>query len=600
MISPTPIKLDDSQDHAVKMTLSYLQILEDRLGISWNRNQKPQVVVGAIKQESIEALRADLEHLFEKANSQSAIEATKKFGARHIQTVGFGAIEDFDTLVKIGFLLGERVVLWDIVFSRLLNGPSSTPVHVGVLAQVACNLLLLRPIVELGALVVLPHPILWSEEAEEIDTQLRSGGNQCSFTLGINIAMIANEAGLQLHPYTQAPISTGARLGSAATYEEGNYSRDSRMFHGALASLFKNQEMAYLSDISAVDFHQIVRECGSLKQELRRHLMQDLRGLSPQEAAKHLKACHKSFAKLVSQQNSAIQKYIAEGSEATLLLLLTSIGDFSSISKLELLALSGIATRFLIMGRKWFSKPEGNVLIQAFRQIQAATGAQLPQEEVTEAPMRDTDERIAELIAEFCALPWTEDKHKMLLSLPLSTSRHLLQSLDPDEIVWMVNARRFQEDYIGDYLRDLWLIDQDSFWEHLVHVFSSEEGLLTYDGEDYVEVICSEDIPESLWTTILKSLLTGNKRAIHEDPTGYECELLARIVAFQTEEAEAREEKRAILVDWLNTLSTEDFETILDFLKRIFTERVPDWLEAAVALGRPIPEPKGKLDFVES
>ena len=27
---------------------------------------------------------------------------------------------------------------------------------------------------------------------------------------------------------------------------------------------------------------------------------------------------------------------------------------------------------------------------------------------------------------------------------------------------------------------------------------------------------------------------------------------------------------------------------------------ISEWLEAAAALGRPIPEPKGKLDFVES
>ncbi len=62
---------------------------------------------------------------------------------------------------------------------------------------------------------------------------------------------------------------------------------------------------------------------------------------------------------------------------------------------------------------------------------------------------------------------WTENLHEELKVLQPEDSKKIVESMTDSEIFQKVNARRFQEDYIADYLEYLWEISETAFWKHV-------------------------------------------------------------------------------------------------------------------------------------
>ena len=114
------MKTVQTHDSATALTLAYLGAIESRLGVQWEAPNTPICRPEQFDANARKALKADLEDILKGTPSDKAISATKEFGQSHIQTVGFGLAPDFDQFVKLGFLYGERVVLWDFLADRLL------------------------------------------------------------------------------------------------------------------------------------------------------------------------------------------------------------------------------------------------------------------------------------------------------------------------------------------------------------------------------------------------------------------------------------------------------------------------------------------------
>ena len=133
-----------NSDAATKLTLDYLSILERRLAISWESGKQPIYIIDKITDGQLTLLRKDLNDLLSGTSGEAARAATEQYGTDHIQTVGFGLSFDFDQFVKLGFLYGDRVVLWDIIYNRFLAEDKPTPPSKGAIGQAACNLLLLQ------------------------------------------------------------------------------------------------------------------------------------------------------------------------------------------------------------------------------------------------------------------------------------------------------------------------------------------------------------------------------------------------------------------------------------------------------------------------
>ncbi|HRK16765.1 MAG TPA: hypothetical protein PK490_20960, partial [Prosthecobacter sp.] len=108
-------------DGATQFTKAYLNLLRGKLGINVTDQGMPQVVVDHIASDSIEALRVEMDALVKGKIGENAISASKSFGKKQIQTVGFGIAPSLDRLVKMGMLMGDRVVLWDVISSRLFQ-----------------------------------------------------------------------------------------------------------------------------------------------------------------------------------------------------------------------------------------------------------------------------------------------------------------------------------------------------------------------------------------------------------------------------------------------------------------------------------------------
>jgi hypothetical protein len=222
-------KAKSAQDYATRFSLDYLAVIESRLKISWNEKKQPICIPDCIDDLSLGKLKGELADHLDWKSGDGALEATREYGKTHIQTVGFGLASNFDTFVKLGFLYGERVVLWDFMSRRLLSREIFSPSLKSAIAQAACDLMLLRPVIERGGLVILPHPTEWCYRAEKIAADLKQQGNKSAVELGLSVALAAIEDGLQLHPFTllgKGPMPVAHNLTVACAnnfYSQNNY-----------------------------------------------------------------------------------------------------------------------------------------------------------------------------------------------------------------------------------------------------------------------------------------------------------------------------------------------------------------------------------------
>ncbi|HML78761.1 hypothetical protein [Geobacter sulfurreducens] len=577
-------------DKASELSLRYLATIEKRLHITWNAQEQPVCIIDWIDTESIHNLRKELVDLLSGTLSEEARQATEEYGKAHIQTVGFGHASDFDQFIKLGFIYGERVVLWDVISSRLLLENEVTPRLKNLVAQTACNLLLLRPVVEQGGLVILPHPARWSSLAENVEKEMHSQGNKSTAALGLSMALAAIEEGLPLHPYTLLISgSQPAAHEGVSTKERDLYSAENYIFHSAISSLLKDQRVAYLQGVSAADFYQVVSQHTELQRALRKHFLSDLKGLSPQQAELEVNHLTNDLIALIGKRNAALIDYAAEGGEATASLLLTSIVSFTAgLPALDALAVGAIAVPLLTAVRKWIKTPEKSVIVQAFQELQEKdTQLKTPQSQPINVPVTDNIEihaSIYEIYQQFMSFHWTESRHHFLESLSPQVAKELLKTLEPDDIEVIVNYRKFQEAYIGDYLAYLWELDEDSFWEHIGKTFESPDGMLLYDLDDHIQVMRSYDMPLKVWNQLLNSLLSAYRTEIAENSVGYPLDILADIIRFQTEEAPELSKKREALIEWFKPITGSEKESVTCFLDTVYRDEMPQWFVDSVSL----------------
>ncbi|EJE48780.1 hypothetical protein PMI14_06781 [Acidovorax sp. CF316] len=573
-------------DAAVQFTLRYLALLETHLLITWTSDDRPVCVVDWIGDDAIAALKAALADLLGSPLHTDARQATIAYGAEHIQTVGFGLAPDFTEFIKLGLIYGERVVLWDIVASRYLAKPQFEVASKSVLAQSACELLMLRSVVERGGVVVLGHPITWSPLAAEIDGELHGEQNVSAATLGLSIALAAIEEGLPLHPY--ALLRDGYRPATAQRVESQTdelFSAQNYVFQQSIGSLLRDQRVGYLRDVRVVDFFDVLSEHSSLRRALRRHFSLTLEGMSPQQAKVESEALTEDLVRLIEKQNAAITDYVAEGVDATGTFLLASIAAISvGMPLVQMLsAVGAVALPLTTAVRKWANRPPRNIIVQSFKTLADDAENSMPcvpslLEPSSEAVKGVVEPSIQDLHNRFMAFHWASDRHHLLESLSPEVARALLATLGPNDLWTIVNERHRQEAYIGDYLAHLWKVDEASYWEHLGKSCESPDGLLAYDLEEHVDNMRSCTIPIKVWSQVLDSLFVAHAEALDVRNYDYALERLLEIIVFQCERADDAAEKRAALVSQAAGLDPARSAALADFLKTAFGGQLPAWI----------------------
>lgn len=571
-------------DAATAFTLNYLELLEKHLKIIWNSAGKPICLIDLINDESIENLRADLIKLIQSDLEESARQATIKYGNKHVQTIGFGLAPDFGQFIKLGLIYGERVVLWDVISSRILVDHPPLKARKSLIAQIACNLLMLKTIVAQGSIVILAHPISWSPLAAQIDVDMRAGGGVPAASLGLSIAFAAIEEGLPLHPYTLLESGAKPVLASAVGGREDElFSSENYRFQQCVTTLLRDARVAYLEDVDVEDFFGVLSAHTKLRRALRKHFSPSFSGLSPQQAATETQDLVDDLFDLFAKQSAAVVDFAAEGVDATAKFALVTVSTAALGLPLlsALAALGAPAVHLSTAIRKWSKKPERNVIIQAFRTLeQSAKTAQTYDVFDMEYQLSNYFRGVSsvgEIYSKFMAFSWTEDRHKFLESLSSEVAKALLAQLSSEDLDTIVNVRHFQEDYIGDYLAHLSELDETIYWAHLGKTFESSEGLLVYDDDVHIVSMEMKEMPLETWRQLLSSLFRVYATEMRTRAYDFPLERFPNIIRFQTEQTQNSSDKRAALISLASNLPSSDQVALTHLVAHAFDGVAPGW-----------------------
>jgi len=114
------------------------------------------------------------------------------------------------------------------------------------------------------------------------------------------------------------------------------------------------------------------------------------------------------------------------------------------------------------------------------------------------------DKELNDIKKELMKPDWTENLHHALEELQPEDAKKIVESMTDNEIYRKVNNRRFQEDYIADYLAYLWDISESSFWKHVKTTLDVNQDLLWSENMFHFEKLCSENIPNDVLVAVIK------------------------------------------------------------------------------------------------
>ena len=143
---------------------------------------------------------------------------------------------------------------------------------------------------------------------------------------------------------------------------------------------------------------------------------------------------------------------------------------------------------------------------------------------------KELDERRKELM-----MPdWTENLHHALEELQPEDAKKIVESMTDSEIYSKVNNRRFQEDYISDYIDYLWEISEPTYWKHIIISLDATVGVLWGDDMAHFEKMCSYKIPEDVLKAVLDfALAVEVKDNYMQDFEAIACVLKAQVEKFE-------------------------------------------------------------------
>ncbi|MBX3738076.1 MAG: hypothetical protein KF715_15385 [Candidatus Didemnitutus sp.] len=376
-------------DKAQEFSGDFIGIIEsrlDRLGINEHWQPDPHAYSRWDKRE-LDRLRDDLEGLERGSAADRAVNAMIGYPRERFQMTGTGLVEDFNSYVKMGLLLGSRNVLWSATIRPWLG--QGDRARFGAVCH-AVNFLAWKEAIRGGGLIVLPHPHQWLPELQhrlvELSENLRelrtTNPTAYNAQLGLMNAYALAEANIGLNPYFMAEpggIAAHAK-GASEPHQSGPPEYEN------VSSMIINQEFGFLTEASPELFYRSIcraqREC---KQDLRESTLKQLNPeiadtLGPAERLARQQAALSAIAQQVEEQSQklAAQEKAAPQARADLYRAIrTSLGfavatGVFAANQTALACISAILASLdlhnakLLMD-KWHKKPvPPDVMIHAF------------------------------------------------------------------------------------------------------------------------------------------------------------------------------------------------------------------------------------------
>jgi len=309
-------------DKASDFTIQLLDAMTDILHIEDVDTGSPVYVPGRVVPFTVRRLQEAIRDLYRGTTLKDAIDAMESFGSdSRIQTSGVGYSADFDTFVKLGLLIGERVVLWDAFLPSIL-GSREDLVDTTELGALACRLLMLKAVVEKNGIVLLPHPRIWSGRYRSYAEALR-GHDVSNAAIGMLNARALEDEGFSLHPYiyddevSKVLAAHKGFVGDSRYFAPGNLD-----FQMDLRAMIQDARMAFLRNVNLVDFFEIRNspEFRKLPVKLRDlfHFPDDL---SPVQRRAHvndrIEELASSFERINRERTSKLLEHVRDGLGAT-------------------------------------------------------------------------------------------------------------------------------------------------------------------------------------------------------------------------------------------------------------------------------------------
>jgi len=170
-----------------------------------------------------------------------------------------------------------------------------------------------------------------------------------------------------------------------------------------------------------------------------------------------------------------------------------------------------------------------------------------------------TNDEIIKKKDELMSEHWTENLHHSLQDFHPDVAKKIIDSMDDSEIYVKVNHRRFQEDYIADYLNYLWEISEEAFWRQLIISLDPEVGVLWGGDMQHFGKMCRNRIPEDVLEAIIL-LLINDTQKFEQDTEAIGCVLRAQAKRFNRLD----EIKKCIL-----SLNLEEEKVILNQIEEL-------------------------------
>ena len=126
---------------------------------------------------------------------------------------------------------------------------------------------------------------------------------------------------------------------------------------------------------------------------------------------------------------------------------------------------------------------------------------------------------------------FTESLHHELIEMPPQKANQVIDAMTDREVEAKVNNRRFQEDYIMDYLMFLWSINKPAFWRQLKATFRPGLEVLWGDDMLHFEVMCTNKIPKDVFNSILELAISIGDPS-HQDYKAIGCVISAQVRKF--------------------------------------------------------------------
>ena len=329
--------------HYNHFTIDYIETIKRNLKIVVNEKGEALYFPDSITDEDIINLRNELQSIW--GNSQSAISILQSKHDSTIQSGLFGLVNELETALKIGFLIGDRVVLLDYLFERILLRKEPNKIDRIQLGVIVSSLVAVLPLAQTGRIVIIPTPFNWNAEAKKIMEEV-STRTRLTTELMSMLNMLSITKTCKLHPYTIAEsdeyytsiINNQIDNVDAIGKDGGQYAYEGIL--GALLSekLLKETELSFALNVPMEKYYKII---SSNKDFYLKYLSLITTGGSL-NAQNNIGKLRNDFLKIIKERNKKIPNTVAK--------VMTVIGSFGSGSISLLGATSVISAPLAITG----------------------------------------------------------------------------------------------------------------------------------------------------------------------------------------------------------------------------------------------------------